>query len=197
MAYHNEIKDVMNKNTVVNDECLVRAAQKGVAGAFNLLLERYSIKIQQTLYFYLNDSSQVNDLTQEVLFKVFRHLPYFKEESSFSTWLHRIILNTLKNHFRSISTQDVLSVEYVYEDLVSTNLSPEHQLINIELGEQVESALSRLSAELKSCYGMHVFEGQSYDEIAKAMGCPIGTVRSRIFRARKLMIDYVGYNAHS
>ncbi|MGL6029192.1 MAG: sigma-70 family RNA polymerase sigma factor [Legionella sp.] len=185
----------MNKKTV-DDECLIRAAQKGVASAFNLLLERYRAKIQQTLYFYLNDSSQVNDLTQEVLFKVFRHLPYFKEESSFPTWLHRIILNTLKNHFRSICAQDSLSVECIYEDLVSTNLSPEHQLISLELGEQVESALSRLSAELKLCYGMHVFEGQSYDEIAKVMDCPIGTVRSRIFRARKLMIDYVGYNLH-
>lgn len=187
------IKDVMNKKSI-DDDFLVKSAQKGIAGAYNSLLERYELKIRRTLYVYLNDSSQVNDLTQEVLLKVFRYLPYFKEESSFSTWLHRIIINTLKNHYRTMSSQIELESHYPYEAIESNNSSPEHQLIGLEFSAQVESALSRLSEDLKSCYGMFLFEGQSYDEIAKALDCPIGTVRSRIFRARKLMMHYVGHS---
>lgn len=182
----------MNIDTSCSDEYLVRLSQQGYSDACNILLQRYNHKVQQFIYFYVNDQTLVHDLAQEVLLKVYRHLKYFKEDSQFSTWLYRIVQNTLKNHFRSISLRLDSEAHYADEYYHSLCHSPEHQLINIEFGEQIAIAISRLSEELRICYGMHIFEGQTYEDIAKEMQCPIGTVRSRIFRARKLMMDYVG-----
>ncbi|BCA95500.1 RNA polymerase sigma factor [Legionella antarctica] len=182
----------MDIKTGDSDEQLVRLAQKGNINAYNMLLGRYDHKIQHIIYFYTNDRSTVNDLAQEVLFKVYRYLDYFKEESTFSTWLYKITQNTVKNHFRTVSQRLDSEAQFVNEQYSVLNSSPEHLLINMEFGKQIESAISRLSEELRICYGMHILQGFTYEDIAKKMHCPIGTVRSRIFRARKLLINYIG-----
>ncbi len=184
----------MDTKTSYSDEQLVRLAQKGNINAYNILLGRYYHKIQHIIYFYTSDRANVNDLAQEVLLKVYRYLDYFKEESLFSTWLYKITQNTVKNYFRTVSQRLDSEAQFVNEQYSAFSSSPEYLLINMEFGEQIESAISRLSEELRICYGMHIFEGFTYEDIAKKMHCPIGTVRSRIFRARKLLINYIGHN---
>jgi RNA polymerase sigma-70 factor (ECF subfamily) len=181
----------MEIETSYSDEQIIRLAQDGNMNAYNILLGRYHLKIQQIIYFYISEHATVNDLTQEVLIKVYRYLEYFKEESQFSTWLYKITQNTIKNYFRTISMRLDSEAQYVNDQYSSLGTSPEYLLINMEFGEQIESAISRLSKELKLCYGMHILEGYTYEDIAKKMHCPIGTVRSRIFRARKLLIGYI------
>jgi RNA polymerase sigma-70 factor, ECF subfamily len=163
----------MNNTASYSDEDLVNLAQQGNRDAYNLLF---------------NDQASVNDLAQEVLLKVYRYLHYFKEKSQFSTWLYRITHNTIKNHYRSASTRTGLESELVDNQELLSHQSPEYVLISIEFGEQLELAISMLADELRVCYGMHIFDGQTYEDIAKKMNCPIGTVRSRIFRARKLLM---------
>lgn len=185
----------MNNSLSLSDENLVRLAQEGDIQAYNNLLNRYHQKIRQTVYFYVNDHASVNDLVQEVLLKIFRNLAEFKEESEFSTWMYRIIQNTIKNYFRALSLRTDSESQFANEYTLSLCSSPENQLMTIEFGELVETAIGQLSEDLRLCYGMHIFEGQTYEAIAKRMRCPIGTVRSRIFRARKLVLSAVGYNA--
>lgn len=183
---------VMNKETSYSDENLLRLARDGNINAFNSLLERYTHKIHQIIFLYINDPANAKDIAQEVLLKVYRNLDYFKEECQFSTWLYRITLNTIKNYFRSINQRLDSEAQFSGEQYSSYYYSPEHQLINMEFNEKIEYAVSRLSEELRICYRMHIFEGQTYEDIAKQMHCPIGTVRSRIYRARKLMMTFVG-----
>lgn len=180
----------MNNYSAVNDYQLVQLAQAGNLDAYNSLLSRYHQKIKQTIYFYVSDHFYVNDLVQEVLLKIFRHLPEFKNDSEFSTWMYRIIQNTIKNYFRTLNPY-VDSEIQLNEEAFLASSSPENELMSLELGNLLESAISRLSEDLRLCYDMHTFEGQTYEIIAQRMHCPIGTVRSRIFRARKLVMDYV------
>lgn len=181
----------MNDKIGYSDEDLVNLAQQGDKEAYNLLFARYTNKIQQIIYFHINDRTYVNDLTQEVLLKVYRYLHYFKEKSQFSTWLYRITHNTIKNYYRSLSTRSDLEIELEDNQEYLAHQSPEYTLILIEFGEQLELAVSLLSDDLRLCYGMYLFDGQSYEAIAEKMACPIGTVRSRIFRARKLLMDSI------
>ncbi|MCL5271900.1 MAG: sigma-70 family RNA polymerase sigma factor [Gammaproteobacteria bacterium] len=181
----------MNKETSYSDKYLIELARNGNELAYNRLLERYNHKVQKIIAFYVNDRSYAKDLAQEVLLKVYRYLRYFKEESQFSTWLNKIIQNTIKNYYRSKTLQIDSEAHFVAEQNLTYNNSPEHQLINTEFSIQIENAISRLSEELKLCYGLHVFEGQRYEDIAKKLDCPIGTVRSRIYRARKLVTHFI------
>ncbi|TAL63465.1 MAG: sigma-70 family RNA polymerase sigma factor, partial [Legionella sp.] len=165
------------------DEQLVQIAQNGDDDACNELLKRYTSKIQQIIYFGILDQGHVNDLTQEVLLKIYRHLPSFKANSQFSTWMYRITQNTIKNHFRTNNLRSESESQFVAEQRESSNLyeSPEHLLVILEFNKQVERAIDKLSNDLRACYGLHTFEGRTYEDIAKQMNCPIGTVRSRIF----------------
>lgn len=182
----------MKKQTSCSDKDLVNLAQQGDMKAYNLLLSRYNNKIQQIINLHIQDRANVSDLVQEVLIKVYRYLQDFNEKSQFSTWLYRITQNTIKNHYRAANLRMDLEAEYADNYAPSTQLSPEYLLINIEFGERLELAISTLSDELRICYGMHIIDGRSYEDIAKKMDCPIGTVRSRIFRARKLLIQSMG-----
>lgn len=182
----------MKKQTSCSDEDLVNLAQQGDMKAYNLLLSRYNNKIQKIINLHIQDRANVSDLVQEVLIKVYRYLQDFNEKSQFSTWLYRITQNTIKNHYRAANLRMDLEAEYADNYAPSTQLSPEYLLINIEFGERLELAISTLSDELRICYGMHIIDGRSYEDIAKKMDCPIGTVRSRIFRARKLLIQSMG-----
>lgn len=177
----------MNKESLLSDEHLITLAQNGNNQACNLLLERYNSKIHQIIHYYIYDQATVKDLTQEVLLKVYRHLHYFKEESQFSTWLYRIIQNTIKNYFRSSSLRSDSEAHFANEQYTSPAVSPESLLMGVEFGTQIENAISKLSDDLRICYGLHTFDGQTYEDIARDMSCPIGTVRSRIFRARKCL----------
>lgn len=184
----------MNIETTLSDENLIELAQKGNGPAYDKLFERYQHKIQQMIYFYTNDWVNVNDLTQEVLIKVFRHLPDFNERSQFSTWLYKIIQNTIKNYFRSHNSRTDSEMQYVDEQFSAHYNSPESNIMGLEFEKKIEAAMSSLSEDLRQCYGMHIFDGQTYQDIAKEMHCPIGTVRSRIFRARKQLMDIVSDN---
>lgn len=176
----------MEKEASYSDEDLVNLAQLGERKAYNLLLARYYNKIEQIIYTHIQDRANVHDLVQEVLIKVYRYLHYFKENSQFSTWLHRIIQNTIKNYYREANGRLNLESEFI-DCYPSIQFSPEYMLIPLEFGTQLESAITALSKELRQCYGMHI-DGRTYEYIAKKLHCPIGTVRSRIFRARKLLM---------
>lgn len=186
-----------NENQSIPDQCLVKLAQDGNQKACNVLLERYHQKVRQIIYFYTNDFASANDLAQEVLIKVFQHLDDFKEDSKFSTWLYRITQNTIKNHVRAAHLRNDSETRFAEEQSIACANSPEYELISMELSELVDQAIENLSEELRSCYARHVFEGQTYDNIAQEMGCPIGTVRSRIFRARKLVHEYMSTKSSS
>ncbi|PWY55316.1 RNA polymerase subunit sigma [Legionella qingyii] len=181
----------MSKETSYSDEDLINLARQGDMEAYNLLLSRYNNKIQQIIHLHIQDRANASDLAQEVLIKVYRYLHYFKEKCRFSTWLYRITQNTIKNHYRAANLRMDLEAEYADNYYPSVQLSPEYLLINIEFGEQLELVLSTLSKELRLCYAMYILDGQSYEDIAKKMDCPIGTVRSRIFRARKLIMESI------
>lgn len=176
---------------VASDEWLVSQAQADDRNAYNTLLERYHSKVLQIIYFNVIDKAIVHDLTQEVLLKVHRYLPYFKQESKFSTWLYQITHNVIKNHYRTVSKRLESESQYVSEQNDTHTESPEDWVINLELEEKVESAVSELSDDMRDCYGKHTFEGQTYEEISKELNCPIGTVRSRIFRARKQLMNSI------
>ena len=181
-------EEVMNKQASRSDEYLVNLARQGNRDAYNLLLTRYNNKIHQIIYVQINDRAHVHDLAQEVLFKVYRYLHYFKDNCQFSTWLYRITQNTIKNYYRMASLRADLETELTDNQDQANCQSPEYLLINLEFGERLESSFSALPEELRQCYGMHIIDGQTYEYIAKEMHCPIGTVRSRIFRARKLLM---------
>ncbi|CAM2902445.1 RNA polymerase sigma factor [Legionella worsleiensis] len=181
----------MNSEQTDSDEYWVELAKKGSDDAFNKLIGRYDQKIQQIINFYINDHAFAKDLAQEVFIKVHRNLHLFKAKSKFSTWLYKVTQNTIKNYYRSNTLRLDSEAHYLDEQETSSNDSPEHQLIDLELTTQIESAISLLSKELRQCYGMHVFEGCTYEHIAEQLSCPIGTVRSRIHRARKLVTDFV------
>lgn len=186
----------MNISMPITDGSLVRLAQEGNSNAYTLLLERYQQKIRQTVYFYIKDHAYVNDLVQDILLKIFRYLGEFKEECEFSTWTYRIIQNTIKNHYRTMSLRSDSELRFADEQSTLFSASPEYHLMNIELGELVETAIAELSEDLRICFGMHIFEGHTYESIAQRMQCPVGTVRSRIFRARKLVLSVVGHKSH-
>lgn len=181
----------MNKEVSYSDEHWVRLAQNGNTKAYTVLFNRYHFKIQQIIGFYINDRTDAKDLAQEVLLKVYRYLPLFKENSLFSTWLYRITQNTIKNYFRNSGLRMDSEMQYASETDGYLSRSPEYQLITMEFGEQIAAAVSRLTDELRISFGMHIFEGQTYEDIAKEMCCPIGTVRSRIFRARKQIMEII------
>ncbi|RUR15889.1 sigma-70 family RNA polymerase sigma factor [Legionella sp. km535] len=181
----------MNRDNAYTDEYLVELARDGNSVAYNQLLERYDHKVQRVIYFYINDQAYAKDLAQEVLLKVYRNLHFFKDKSQFSTWLYKITQNTIKNYYRSASLRLDSEAHFVDEQYSSFYNSPEHQLMTTEITDQIESAVSQLSEDLRLCYGMHVFEGCTYEHIAQELNCPIGTVRSRIHRARKLVTNFV------
>ena len=183
----------MNKKFPYSDEDLVGMAQQGDKSAYNLLFKRYHNKIEQVIFFHINDRAHVNDLAQEVLLKIYRYLPSFKEKSLFSTWLYRITHNTIKNYYRTLSTRIDCESDFTDNQYQAIHQSPEYLLINFELCEQLNLAFSMLSDELRVCYLMHLFEGQTYEHIAKKIACPIGTVRSRIFRAKKILMSSIAH----
>ena len=173
------------------DQQLVQRAQRGDLRAFDLLVLKYQGRIAALVSRYVSDAGEVEDVTQEAFIKAYRALGKFRGDSAFYTWLYRIAANAAKNHLvakgrRPGADATVEDAEGFDEGgMLSESASPEALAMGGELAEVVESALNALPEELKAALMLREFDGLSYDDIADVLGCPVGTVRSRIFRARE------------
>ena len=173
------------------DEELVRRVQGGEKAAFDILVRKYEHKLANVISRYVHDSSEVLDVAQEAFIKAYRALPNFRGDSAFYTWLYRIAINTAKNHLvasnRRPPASDIDAVDAEQYDS-ATGLkeyaTPERMLLKSELEQTIQAAIDELPDDLRTAIVLRELEGLSYEEIATAMECPIGTVRSRIFRAR-------------
>lgn len=171
---------------------LVRRVQRGDRIAFDLLVQKYQHRIAHLVGRYVRDPEEVEDVVQEAFIKAYRGLANFRGESAFYTWLYRIAINTAKNHLvsagRRVPDQGVDASEAEQYDsgtLLQETDTPERQVLTNEIEAAVYGAIDSLPAELKEAITLRELEGLSYEEIAEVMDCPIGTVRSRIFRARE------------
>ena len=179
------------------DQKLVERAQRGDKHAFELLVSKYQRKLARLLSRFIRDSTEVEDVTQEAFIKAYRALPTFRGDSAFYTWLYRIGINTAKNYLvamgrRAPTTTDIDSEEAEgFEDgeqLRDLN-TPENEMMSRQVAETVNQTLEELPEELRTAITLREIEGLSYEDIANIMNCPIGTVRSRIFRAREAIAE--------
>jgi len=179
------------------DRQLVARAQGGDKRAFELLVEKYQRKLARLLSRFIRDPAEVEDVTQEAFIKAYRALPAFRGDSAFYTWLYRIGINTAKNYLMAMGRRAPTSTEVEAEEaegfeegeqLRDIN-TPESVLLSNEIAETVNSTIEGLPEELRRAIQMREIEGMSYEDIAQAMNCPIGTVRSRIFRAREAIAE--------
>jgi len=175
------------------DRLLVERAQRGDKQAFGLLVQKYQRKLARLLSRFIRDPSEVEDVAQEAFVKAYRALPAFRGDSAFYTWLYRIGINTAKNYLmamgRRAPTSTMLEAEEAEgfdegEQLRDIN-TPESVLLSKEIAQTVNATIEKLPEELRSAIQLREIEGMSYEDIARVMDCPIGTVRSRIFRARE------------
>ncbi|MBL8378195.1 MAG: RNA polymerase sigma factor RpoE [Burkholderiales bacterium] len=175
------------------DQQLVERVQRGDKNAYGLLVAKYQRKLLRLVSRIVRDPSEVEDVVQEAFIKAYRALPNFRGESAFYTWLYRIGINTAKNHLATLrrratttSTKDPDEAETFdeVEQLRDIN-TPETMLMSRQVADTVNAAMERLPEELRRAITLREVEAMSYEDIAVAMDCPIGTVRSRIFRARE------------
>ena len=173
------------------DQELVERVQRGEKAAFDILVRKYEHKLANVISRYIRDPSEVLDVSQEAFIKAYRALPNFRGESAFYTWLYRIAINTAKNYLvaagRRPPRDDIEAQEAEHFESASglkEYATPEHQALQSELAGTIQDAIDDLPEELRVAIVLRELEGLSYEEIATAMECPIGTVRSRIFRAR-------------
>jgi len=174
------------------DQELVLRAQGGDKHAFDLLVLKYQQKVASLIGRYIRDPAEIMDVSQDAFIKAYRALAGFRGESAFYTWLYRIAVNTVKNHLVAQGRRppgDDMDAELAAQtDLggrLRENGTPERHLLTDEIARTVQQALDALPEDLRTAIVLREFEGLSYEEIAQAMECPIGTVRSRIFRARE------------
>lgn len=179
------------------DQVLVERAQQGDKQAFGLLVSKYQRKLGRLLSRLIRDPAEVEDVTQETFIKAYRALPSFRGDSAFYTWLYRIGVNTAKNYLVSQGRRAPTTTEFDSEEAESFEEgeqlrdinTPEHLLLSKQIGATVTAAMEGLPDELRTAITLREIEGLSYDEIASIMECPIGTVRSRIFRAREAVAE--------
>ena len=179
------------------DRQLVARAQRGDKRAFELLVEKYQRKLVRLLSRFIRDPAEVEDVAQEAFIKAYRALPAFRGDSAFYTWLYRIGINTAKNYLMAMGRRAPTSTEVEAdeaegfeegEQLRDIN-TPESVLLSKEIAETVNSTIEKLPEELRTAIQLREIEGMSYEDIARVMDCPIGTVRSRIFRAREAIAE--------
>ncbi|MEK7262225.1 MAG: RNA polymerase sigma factor RpoE [Pseudomonadota bacterium] len=174
------------------DQKLVVRVQKGDNTAFDLLVRKYQHKVAKLVGRYVRDHAEAEDVTQEAFIKAYRALRGFRGDSAFYTWLYRIAVNTAKNYLESRGRRPV-SLDLELEGLemlddsesLREQATPERQLLTGEIATTIQQVLDLLPADLRTAITLREVEGLSYEEIAEIMDCPIGTVRSRIFRARE------------
>lgn len=179
------------------DQQLVERAQRGDKHAFELLVSKYQRKLARLLSRFIRDATEVEDVTQEAFIKAYRALPTFRGDSAFYTWLYRIGINTAKNYLVAMGRRAPTTTEFDSEEAESFGEgeqlrdlnTPENQLMSRQVAETVNQTLEQLPEELRTAISLREIEGLSYEDIASIMNCPIGTVRSRIFRAREAIAE--------
>jgi RNA polymerase sigma-70 factor (ECF subfamily) len=184
-------------NAEVSDLSLVQRAQKGEAGAFDALVRRYQHKVVKLVMRYVRNQTEAEDIAQEAFIKAYRALPRFRGDSAFYTWLYRIAINTAKNALAARARNPVQfdldrgdgrddgDAPFDLQDRMTDTATPEALALTEEIRATVTSAIEQLPEDLRTAIMLRELEGLSYEEIATAMDCPVGTVRSRIFRARE------------
>jgi len=179
------------------DQQLVERAQRGDKQAFELLVAKYQRKLARLLSRFVRDAAEVEDVTQEAFIKAYRALPSFRGESAFYTWLYRIGINTAKNYLVAMGRRAPTTTEFDSEDaenfddgdqLRDVN-TPENELMSKQIAKTVTDTMEALPEELRTAIVLREIDGLSYEDIATVMNCPIGTVRSRIFRARESIAE--------
>jgi RNA polymerase sigma-70 factor, ECF subfamily len=174
------------------DQVLVRRVQRGDKAAFDVLVRKYQHKIVKLVTRYVHDGAEALDVSQEAFIKAYRAIHGFRGDSAFYTWLYRIAINTAKNHLvaegrrpleHGMDLQD--PEQYEVQARLKDVDTPERLLLTDEIQRTVESAIADLPEDLRTAIVLRELEGMSYEQIAETMGCPVGTVRSRIFRARE------------
>ena len=179
------------------DQLLVERVQRGDKKAFELLVIKYQRKLMRLVSRLVRDQAEAEDVVQEAFIKAYRALPQFRGDSAFYTWLYRIGINTAKNYLVTQGRRAPTSTESNSEDAETFDdgeqlrdiNTPESLLATKQIAQTVNVAMEALPDELRTAITLREIEGLSYDEIAEAMGCPIGTVRSRIFRAREAIAE--------
>ena len=178
------------------DQLLVERVQKGDKRAFDLLVGKYQHKIVSLVSRYVSDYAEALDVSQEAFIKAYRAIGRFRGDSAFYTWMYRIAINTAKNYLVSQSRRppssdvDAQDAEQFQVDTrLKDRASPEHELLTEEIEKTIHQAIADLPDDLRVAITLREMEGMSYEDIATTMDCPIGTVRSRIFRAREAIDD--------
>lgn len=176
----------------LTDQQLVEMVQRGDKNAFNLLVTKYQHKVVHLVSRYVKNSGDVADVAQEAFIKAYKALPNFRGESAFYTWLYRIAVNSAKNYLvsqgRKPPANDVDAEEadfYDGSDALRENTTPERVMLSDEIKKILFATVEKLPEDLKMAITLREIEGMSYEDIANVMDCPVGTVRSRIFRARE------------
>lgn len=176
----------------LTDQQLVERVQRGDKNAFNLLVQKYQHKVVNLVSRYVKNSGDVADVAQEAFIKAYRAIPTFRGESAFYTWLYRIAVNSSKNYLvaqgRKPPANDVDAEEadfYDGSEALRENSTPERVILSEEIKRTLFQTIEKLPEDLKMAITLREIEGMSYEEIASVMDCPVGTVRSRIFRARE------------
>lgn len=176
------------------DQLLVERAQRGEKKAFELLVSKYQRKLARLLSRFIKDPTEVEDVAQEAFIKAYRALPSFRGDSAFYTWLYRIGINTAKNYLVANGRRATVSLNIGGDDgedlpdfgeQIPDFNTPDTELMNRQIVDAVNRVVDKLPEELRTAISLREMEGMSYEDIAQVMGCPIGTVRSRIFRARE------------
>lgn len=177
-----------------DDRLLVARAQQGDKAAFDLLVLKYQHRVVKLARRYVRDTQEALDVAQETFLRAYRALGKFRGESAFYSWLYRIAVNTARNHLaaqrhrheETVDSDDKLAVQALEDRLPDLN-TPEAMLLSDEIRRTIERTVEELPPELRTAILLREVEGLSYEEIARIMDCPIGTVRSRIFRAREVI----------
>ena len=175
------------------DHSLVQRVQRGDKVAFEMLFTKYQRRVSRLVSRFVRSDAEVEDIVQESFIKAYRALGSFRGDSAFYTWLYRIAVNTAKNHLVSASKRPISLTQFEKNDdddfeedhFMSDAATPESELITKQIAETVNKTMNELPADLREAIMLREIEGMSYEDIADSMGCPIGTVRSRIFRARE------------
>jgi len=174
------------------DQLLVERVQKGDKRAFDLLVGKYQHKIISLISRYVSDHAEALDVAQEAFIKAYRAIGRFRGDSAFYTWMYRIAINTAKNHLVSQGRRPPLSdidaqdaEQFATDTRLKDRGSPEHELLTEEIERTIHQAIADLPDDLRTAITLREMDGMSYEDIATTMDCPIGTVRSRIFRARE------------
>ena len=189
----NTKKKISNKEI---DLSLVRRAKKGDYGAFDLLVLKYQSRVIATAFKYVKEKQLAEDIAQEAFIKSYKSINSFREESSFYTWIYRITVNTAKNYLVSSKRRDEVVIsdlsqdDSFYPEKLDVD-SPQEILKASELRDLIFETLSSLGEETRTALSLREFDGLSYEQIAEIVKCPVGTVRSRIFRGREMIEEVV------